>query len=367
MANNNGIISAPGIGLEPDIYATLGVGRYNGLFDTVYICSNMHGKINPCAKFKPTRAGNSMETPSDWWRGPDGKCGFDIPQYSTTGNAENGFIHDLIYGAAAWSYLAPRPNIDYCRFPDFNGYNHNAGEIFGTIDVDTYITSTVGGTLTIRVIPPNQQAQGQLTPEDITVRGAVLSTFFLGVLLWQEEAGGIKYVIRTANTAGITASVTLPNTGITGISNWNAMLFLSSVPVDGTEGRIGDYIAARHTNAVQLEIINIRVVRQVFVSFNQWIGTLYRQAEVSMNLTNNHPTESFTFTTPQATLLKSGTLSVVGQVAAADQVVAPKSNTHLNLTMNTLISQTGGTQTFELQGTASNITSEVNPIVSINY
>ena len=34
MANNNGIITKPGIGIEPDIYGTLGVGRQNGLFDT---------------------------------------------------------------------------------------------------------------------------------------------------------------------------------------------------------------------------------------------------------------------------------------------------------------------------------------------
>lgn len=363
MANNNGIITRPGIGLEPDIYGTLGVGRYNGLFDTGYICGNQHGKTNPCAKFKPTRAGTGPDTPADWWRGADGMCGFDIPRYDTLGNLDMGFIHDLISGAAAWTYLAPRPGVDFCRTTDFEGYNHYAGEIFGVIEADTYITSTGSGTLVIRIIPPIQQAQGQLLPSDFTIRGTPLSEFYMGVLLWS----GSRYIIRTADTAGIKSSLTIPDTGITGAEDFNAVLFLSSVRVDGTTGVIGDYVAARNTDHKALRIINITVIHQVFVTFNRWLDAQYRRAEVSVTCTNNHPTESFTFTNIRVDLLRKGTTATAGFGVAADQEVAANSDKTVTVTLNTLIAQTGGTQEFDLSAVATGATSANKPVVTINY
>lgn len=363
MANNNGIITEPGIGLEPDIYGTLGVGRHNGLFDTVYICCNIHGKINPNAKFKPTRAGSTPATPADWWKGPDGMCGFAIPRYDTHGNLDRGFIHDLISGEAAWTYNAPRENIDWSRLTDFEGYNHNAGEIFGVIEAGTYITRTGSGTLVIRIIPPIQQAQGQLLPSDFTIRGTPLSEFYMGVLLWS----GSRYIIRTADTAGIKSSLTIPDTGITGAEDFNAVLFLSSVRVDGTAGVIGDYVAARNTDHKALRIINITVIHQVFVTFNRWLDAQYRRAEVSVRCTNNHPTESFTFTNIRVDLLRKGTTATAGFGVAADQEVAANSDKTVTVTLNTLIAQTGGTQEFELSAVATGATSANKPVVTINY
>lgn len=362
MANENGIISAP-IYLKEDVYTVVGLEAENGYYDLTKACCNEHGQINPNAKFKPTRAGGTPETPSDWWRGTDGMCGFNIPRYDTPGNKDAGFIHDLISGAAAWEYLAPRKGVDWSRLNDFNGYNHNAGEIFGAIDADSYVLSNSAGDLTIRITPPYQQAQGQLLPADFTIKGKSLSEFYLGIFLWQESSS--KYILRTSTEKGVFSTLTVKNTGITGKGEWKAMLFLSSVEIDPLQGTIGDYIAARHTDYVTLELISINVVRQIFVYFNKWIGTQYRQAEVTMTLINNHPTDSFTFTTPKVVLLKQGTLGVVGQATALDQVVGPKSNTTLTLTMNTLIGQTAEPQTLELQGTASDIVSENKPTVIV--
>ena len=368
MANNNGIITEPGIGLEPDIYGTLGVGRYNGLFDTGYICCNQHGKTNPCAKFKPTRAGTGPDTPADWWRGADGMCGFNIPRYDTLGNLDMGFIHDLISGAAAWTYLAPRPGVDFCRFTDFNGYNHYAGELFGSIEAGTYITSNGAGDLAITVVPPLHQAQGQLLPSDITVQGTSLSQFYLGVVLWKDD----RFIIRTSTTPGAFTSFTVKNTGITGIETWNAMLFLSSVVLDsGLEGKIGDYIAAKRTDAAQLKIIGINSVHVVRVSFLGWVGTQYRQCKATVTCVNNHPTEAFTFENIRADLLKGSTgasgSAGYGLGIPSSMEVAPNSSVDASVTLNTVIAQTGGTQYFQLTASASAIVSENNVPITINY
>ena len=46
------VINAP-INLS-DPYRVMGLGQYNGFWDVVYICSNVHGKTNPYSRFKPT-------------------------------------------------------------------------------------------------------------------------------------------------------------------------------------------------------------------------------------------------------------------------------------------------------------------------
>lgn len=193
MANNNGIISPPGIGIEPDIYATLGVDRYNGLFDTVYICSNLHGKTNPDAKYKPTRALSiSPATPKEWWRGSDGKCGFEFPVYTSPGSRDSGFIHDVITGAADWVYAPPKPNVDMCRFTDFNGYDHNARSPFGYF---------LNGSI---VVNPEEQAnltsdfrydarEGELNFSDFTIEGvAMTENMHYGAVLWNENEAFVK-------------------------------------------------------------------------------------------------------------------------------------------------------------------------------
>ena len=121
MGHSNGKISSP-ISLHADVYPVLGLTKTGTYYDTGYICSNAHGRINPWAKYKPTIY-NSPDGGSDWWKANDGRCGLvpklagsltDIPQaYMDSKDGMNG-----------WVYNAPVPGRNWCRIADFNGYNH---------------------------------------------------------------------------------------------------------------------------------------------------------------------------------------------------------------------------------------------------
>ena len=120
MANNNGIITRPGIGLEPDIYGTLGVGRQNGLFDTGFICCNSHGKINKRSKAKPVRYDVRGEITEAQMRNTDPANGIYYGLKMTDSFKELVRVHDCDF-----TYYPPRAT-DPHRFTDFNGYDHRA-------------------------------------------------------------------------------------------------------------------------------------------------------------------------------------------------------------------------------------------------
>lgn len=120
MANNNGIITRPGIGLEPDIYGTLGVGRHNGLFDTGFICCNSHGKINKRSKAKPVRYDVRGEITEAQMRNTDPANGIYWGLKMTDSFKELVRVHDCDF-----TYYPPRAT-DPQRFTDFNGYDHRA-------------------------------------------------------------------------------------------------------------------------------------------------------------------------------------------------------------------------------------------------
>lgn len=120
MANNNGIITEPGIGIEPDIYGTLGVGRQNGLFDTGFICCNSHGKINKRSKAKPVRYDVRGEITEAQMRNTDPANGIYYGLKMTDSFKELVRVHDCDF-----TYYPPRAT-DPHRFTDFNGYDHRA-------------------------------------------------------------------------------------------------------------------------------------------------------------------------------------------------------------------------------------------------
>ena len=291
MANNNGIISAP-IGLAPDVYGVLGLAAQNGWYDLAYACQNSHGRINRWAKFKPTRAGDTPITPTDWWKGLDGMCGLDVPIYSTEGNLSSGFVHDIVSGDADWGYLAPREHIDWSRLTDFEGYNHNAGCPFGKLKESLIIIN--GGNADVDIVPPTLQAQGQLRFEDFALNGTLnLTDMRLGVVLWNDEK--TRYAVRSdINAQGSTSleHARLRNmTGLTGVS-WNARPIFCSDLIDGTVGIVGKYIASGNNEVVKLRFSLYSDLYVVEVAGTKAQGVNTVQTTVVLE---NNSTEDFVF------------------------------------------------------------------------
>lgn len=117
MSIINGMI-APPIGLQ-EVYTTLGLGKYNGVYDVGYACSNQHGKINSNSMYKPVR--------SDWWpkalRDEDyfaANFGYDVVEFNSYRA-----MRDAV--DTRWSYLPPTTKF---RLTDFNRYQHGATSPF---------------------------------------------------------------------------------------------------------------------------------------------------------------------------------------------------------------------------------------------
>ena len=67
MGHSNGKITAP-VGLDSDVYPTLGIGPTSDGYELEYACANTHGKINKWSKKKPVRyADMAINLKLDTW------------------------------------------------------------------------------------------------------------------------------------------------------------------------------------------------------------------------------------------------------------------------------------------------------------
>jgi hypothetical protein len=80
--------------------------------------------INMWSRFKPTRGVNNGELTlnnNTFWKGSDGRCGFNLPIWSS----------GIIYSPTTWGYLQPRGGSyggtpdEPGRLGDFRGYFHD--------------------------------------------------------------------------------------------------------------------------------------------------------------------------------------------------------------------------------------------------
>lgn len=131
MGHSNGKITAP-VGLDSDVYPTLGIGPTSDGYDLGYACANTHGKINWRSKKKPVVWNNPSINISNskWWIGENGDCGMVA--------SVKGPLYSVINGK--WNYNPPK-NGNWFSLSDFDGYYQNAGSPIehgynGGIDID---------------------------------------------------------------------------------------------------------------------------------------------------------------------------------------------------------------------------------------
>lgn len=367
MANKNGIISAP-IGLAPDVYGVLGLAAQNGWYDLAYACQNNHGRINRWAKFKPTRAGDTPATPTDWWKGLDGMCGLDVPIYSTQGNLDSGFVHDIVSGDADWGYLAPREHIDWSRLTDFEGYNHNAGCPFGKIQEGLFVVNS--GRVNMDIVPPTVQANGNLTFNDFALNGTLnLTDMRLGVVLWNDKRS--RYAIRTDVTAQGSTSLQhaqLRNmNALTGVS-WNARPIFCSDTIDGTVGIVGKYIASGNNEVVKMRFTLYSDLYVIVVTGTKKSGVNTVETQVTLE---NNSNKDFTFQNLQiraAVPSSSGSAmyDTVGLQSLGNYTVSARDTLFLNKTDTTInILSWDSTKPLYVGGSALGVTGTPYSLVTI--
>lgn len=114
-----------------EMYSFFGISPYKACYDLVYLCSNLHDKVNKWSKVKPIRyalintltkaqfAGTTADHANGIYYGM--RCRLhdgDSPQDGTKGWAG---LHKC-----NWEYLPPVPDTHYSRLSDFDGYNDDA-------------------------------------------------------------------------------------------------------------------------------------------------------------------------------------------------------------------------------------------------
>ncbi len=104
-------ITAPVSASDP--YRVMGVARRTIGYDVGYVCSNLHGKINKWAMYKPVKYDSPGELTAEQRR-----------------SVLYGLVRPLIYTAnyntdSDWSYNPPS-GADWARLLDFDGYHHGA-------------------------------------------------------------------------------------------------------------------------------------------------------------------------------------------------------------------------------------------------
>lgn len=112
-----------GIDVQSDIYKVLGLSGNNG-YDVVYACCNEHGKTNKWSAAKPVRYNKIAELTDTEMEQTDPANGiyYGLRMARERSSLKN--AHELTF-----EYLAPRPNVDWSRVSDFDGYNHRAKPI----------------------------------------------------------------------------------------------------------------------------------------------------------------------------------------------------------------------------------------------
>lgn len=111
-----------GIDLAADVYKVLGVSpTQTGGAYCDRVCANKHGKINKDAKYKPYRI-DTFQDPTEEQRKA---INYGLSQASVDFNIQKDPTESSV--RAPWGqWEPPRPNIDWHRPTDFDGYNHKA-------------------------------------------------------------------------------------------------------------------------------------------------------------------------------------------------------------------------------------------------
>lgn len=306
MSNSNGIISTP-IAVS-DIKTVLGVTD-NGISA---LCTS--SAINKWAKYKPVDYNSTFSNNSG--KGSDGKYGLNITTYSSVGTLSSGFLNVLNAGSTTWTYIHPSGGSSSpYRMGDFSGYNHGAVCPIGNIGATTYYLDT-NGAMTI-MYDLTTTASDNLTLADITINGTALSSYYLGVLLYNTSSGA--YVLATSSTTMGSNGYSISLTGMTGkTGTWKCSVFASSVQisVDGSVGS-GTFVPVEHSQ----DTITINAAGTLYGITP--IGT-WNEAKTAITFSlslRNDSTAQMTFTNIRVSLIRS-----TGSVAPAGEVVTTYSS-----------------------------------------
>ncbi len=255
------VLNAP---INPqEVYKLLGVGKYNGMYDLTFICSNEHEKIDQWARYKPVIYFNQDTSNSaNWWKGDTGLCGFDV--YITTNYRE--IVSRTLNNQNDYKYLPPKPNIDWCRMTDFIGYDTSCVKPIRYLEDKTITVSSESRYVYIIGNSSTYANPGNFRISDLVINGIeVKDCYFCLVLL---DASDNSYLAGACSQYPITDEISyLGNTG------WRIYL-----PRDGTIQKNKQYHMIAMISTIK------RAVWTVFKNGENWSGGYFAALPVDKAL-----------------------------------------------------------------------------------
>ena len=254
--NSNGKITAP-VSLHADVYPVLGLTKTGTYYDTGWVCSNSHGKINKWSKRKPIRYAQPGELTDAQFKGTyaDNNQGIYYGMKVASEAGRLGQLH-----TASWEYLPPRPGTDWCRLTDFVGYDHNAKPFlsagFGNgekIEVNRYLkpkkTFTFTRNTSASSIQPSDFANSII---NTIGKGRIAAIIFPGTTLQPYPGMGNPLSLQTGDyitDAEPSIEVDFTDVRLGGTSVVFAIAFeaanLSYMPLPGAgNGNLGYWVSA---------------------------------------------------------------------------------------------------------------------------
>lgn len=191
----------------------------------------IHPNINKWSKHKPVRQPYiDVDGLSDWWKALDGKCGLNIPVYTSPGSiSTNGtFLYDLKNKNYNWEYMPPEGQSSPYRLADFRNYEHSAVMPIASLpSYNAFVDINNNIQIDLEVVVEYPDAYN-LTLQDITHQGVDMTNYYLGVMLY--KPANDTFIIGTNQSKISTGNLTIilndmgSNTGV-----WRAAFFMCSV------------------------------------------------------------------------------------------------------------------------------------------
>ena len=167
-----------------------------------------------------------------WWKGSDGKCGINIPEYTALGSPFTGgtFFYFLKNGALSWTYNRPRGPQYYewqRSFDMFRYYGDAQPPVGALASADVWLDVNYNGQIDYDTHTPNGY---ELALTDFSLNNTpLLGNYYLGILLWKPN--GTFWFLTSDTPIAANQSFSIPFGGAQSlVGTWNVVPFISSQP-----------------------------------------------------------------------------------------------------------------------------------------
>ena len=169
--------------------------------DTRLSSVNLSDNINMFSKRKPIDTPNSPTEYSEWWKGTDGKCGIDIPTFTSIGDFDE--ISDFIQKNKTWVRKKPLGGqYSPYRLSYFSQYDSYA-EPFFRLNLDgspIIVSMDLETTLTIRAYSMINSSDTGLRWSDFNTVQLNLCKCYLGVYIVEDRASSPMELFCTSES-----------------------------------------------------------------------------------------------------------------------------------------------------------------------